>query len=270
MGSLSDYAENALLSHLFTASYAAAATLYVGLASADPTDTATGAAMSELPNSNAYARTAIDFSAVSNRIITQSNAVTFPQATGPWGSATHWAILDTNTYGAGNVLAHGDLTASLAIVSGNIPSIPAGQVAVEFSATSGGAGFTDYTVQGWLELMFRNQLFSKPSTYLGLATVTLDDQDVSTTDVTEVTSNAYARVLVTSWDAASAGVVSNTTTETFPTPTGTWGTITSVFLVAGSLASAVLGYDNANVVDQEPVADDTVQFLSGAFTATVT
>ncbi len=38
MGSLSDYAENELLDHLFNAAYSPVATVYLALCTADPTD----------------------------------------------------------------------------------------------------------------------------------------------------------------------------------------------------------------------------------------
>lgn len=40
MGSLSDFAENELLDHLFNAAYSPASAIYLGLCTADPTDPA--------------------------------------------------------------------------------------------------------------------------------------------------------------------------------------------------------------------------------------
>ena len=102
MGSLTDYAETALLKHIgLEAAYTPAATLYLALCTADPTDAATGASMNEVANSGSYARTAIAFSAAASRRSTQSGAVTFPAATGSWGTVSNWAIVDSATYGAG-------------------------------------------------------------------------------------------------------------------------------------------------------------------------
>src|SRR5689334_21871545 len=110
MGSLSNYGENALVKHLFLeAAYSPAATLYLALATADPTEAATGASMNEVANSGSYARTAITFGAASSRRVTQSADVTFPTASGSWGTVTHWAIVDSGTHGAGNVLSYGAL-----------------------------------------------------------------------------------------------------------------------------------------------------------------
>jgi hypothetical protein len=276
MGSLSDYAENALLNHIFNTAYTSVATIYVALCTADPTDTATGASMNEVANANAYARTAITFGAAATRRVIQNATVTFPQATGNWGTITHWAIVDSATYGAGNVLAHGSLTASVAPVNGNTPSIPSGEIQVQMNASSG-AGFTDYTVHSLFDRMFRNQTFAKPNTYVGLATATIADTNTTIGTITEVSGGAYARVQVNinggsapTWTLASGGALENVSVITFPTPTVSWGTITSCFIAdSASGAGNVLGYDNTNIVDQAVAASDTVLFPAGQFDVTL-
>ena len=135
MGSLSNYAELELLDHLANAAYSSVATLYVALCTADPTDAGTGASMSEVANTNSYARAAITFAAAANRAIAQTGAVTFPQATGAWGTVTHWAIVDSATHGAGNMLAYGSFTAPFAPVNGNTPTIPSGEIEIDFIST---------------------------------------------------------------------------------------------------------------------------------------
>src|SRR5690242_4060466 len=113
MGSLSNYGETALVKHIVReTAYSPAATLYLALCTADPGEAATGASMNEIANSNGYARTAITFGAVASRRVTQNATVTFPAATGGQGTATHWAVVDSATHGAGNVLAYGALTNS--------------------------------------------------------------------------------------------------------------------------------------------------------------
>jgi hypothetical protein len=67
MGSLSDYAENALLNHIFNTAYTSVATVYVALSTGTLTDTSTGASMSEVANANGYARTAVTFGAAATR-----------------------------------------------------------------------------------------------------------------------------------------------------------------------------------------------------------
>jgi hypothetical protein len=272
LGSLSDFAENALLQHIFNTAYTPAATVYVALCTADPTDAATGASMSEVANANGYARTAVTFGAAALRKVVQSGAVTFPQASGTWGTIAFWAIVDSPTYGAGNVLASGAFTASFAPVAGNTPTIPSGELQVQMNASSG-AGFVDATVHKLFDRMFRNQAYAKPATYVGLATATVADTAALLSDITEVSGGAYARVQVNinggaspTWSVASGGALNNLAAITFPTPSGSWGLVTSCFLIdSASGAGNVIGYDNANIVDQTPVANDTVQFAIGAF-----
>jgi hypothetical protein len=272
MGSLSDYSENALLNHIFNTAYTSVATVYVALSTATLTDTATGASMSEVANANGYARTAVTFGAAALRKVIQSGAVTFPTATGAWGTVTDWAIVDTNTYGAGNVLAYGSFTASFAPVNGNTPTIPSGELQVQMNASSG-AGFTDATVHSLFDRMFRNQAYAKPSTYIGLATATIADTTNTIAGVTEVSGGNYARKQVNpnggaapTWTNASGGALDNVAAITFNTPSAGWGTITSCFIAdSASGAGNVIGYDNQNIVDQAVAANDTVQFDIGAF-----
>lgn len=282
MGSMTNVLEDALLGHLVTAAYSAPTALFVALTTADPTDTATTLAGIEVANSNAYARTAITFAAAASRRVVQSGAVTFPQASGTWGTVTHWALVTSATHGAGTCLAYGNFTSSFAPVNGNTPTIPTGEIEVEISATAGGAGFTDYTVHNWLNLAFRNIAFPKPATYVGLSlTGALTDAIVTGAAVGEVAnSNSYTRVLVNitggaspAWGPISAGsgTVQNLHAITFPTPTGSWGLVASCFLadVATHGAGNILAYDSTNIVDQTPVQDDTVQFAIGALDMTI-
>lgn len=264
MGSLSNYAENALVNHICrNSAYTPAATLYLALATADPTDAATGASMNEVANTGNYARTAITFGAAASRRVTQSGAVTFPQASGAWGTVTHWAIVDSATHGAGNVLASGAFGTSRSPVAGNTPSVASGEVYVEITAST---GLSNYAANSFLDRMFRNQAFTVSANYIGLATATLSD---STTTPTEPSGNAYARTVINAngggspaWGTVSGGAVSNGADVTLPTPTGSWGTIVAAFVADAVSAGNVLFYDNA-LVDQAVAASDTVRFLTG-------
>ena len=59
MGSLSDLAEGVLLDHVCNSAYSHAATVYLALCTADPTDAGTGASMNECADANGYPRKAI-------------------------------------------------------------------------------------------------------------------------------------------------------------------------------------------------------------------
>jgi hypothetical protein len=125
MAEMSNYLENALLNVTLRAtSYTAPTTVYVGLYTSDPTDANTGTEVS----GGSYARTSVTFGAPSNGVTTNSGAVTFPTATGTWGTVGWIGILDAAT--SGNLLYHTPLTSSKAITSGDIFTISIGNLSV--------------------------------------------------------------------------------------------------------------------------------------------
>jgi hypothetical protein len=125
MAEMSNYLENALLNVTLRAtSYTAPTTVYVGLYTTDPTDANTGTEVS----GGSYARTSVTFGAPSNGVTTNSGAVTFPTATGTWGTVGWIGILDAAT--SGNLLYHTPLTASKSITSGDIFTISVGNLSV--------------------------------------------------------------------------------------------------------------------------------------------
>lgn len=264
MGSFSDYSENAFLNHLTTNSaYTPASTIYLALATADPTDAGTGASMNEVANSGSYARTAITFGAASSRAVTQNADVDFPEATGSWGTVTHWAILDSGTHGAGNMLAHGAFGSSFAVVSGNIWTVASGEINVTITASN---GITTYAANGFLDRMFRNQAFTVSANYVSLHTATSSDG----TPGTEVSGVDYARVQIDAnggstptWTAVSSSAVSNNDDVSFGAPGGSWGTVVGMGIYDASTSGNQLWYGN-DVVDQAIGTESTdVLFPAG-------
>jgi hypothetical protein len=115
MAALSNYLENALINAtLRNTAYSSPATVYVGLFTSDPTDAGSGTEVS----GGSYARKAMTFGSPSNGASTNSGAVEFDQATGNWGTITHFAIFDALT--SGNMLYHGALTTSKTIETGDV------------------------------------------------------------------------------------------------------------------------------------------------------
>lgn len=92
-------------------SITAPASVFVALSTTATADDGTG--LTE-PVGNGYARTVVVFDAPSLGIML-NQLVTFPQATGSWGTLTHFAIMDAST--AGNMLYHDSLAASLPVGS---------------------------------------------------------------------------------------------------------------------------------------------------------
>lgn len=125
MAALSNYLENALINAtLRNTAYSSPATVYVGLFTSDPTDAGTGTEIT----GNSYARKSMAFNAPSNGASTNSAAVEFDQATGTWGTITHFGILDALT--SGNLLYHGALTTSKTIETGDVFKFAAASVTV--------------------------------------------------------------------------------------------------------------------------------------------
>lgn len=265
MGSISNYSELELLDHLFNAAYTPASTVYLALCTADPTDAGTGASMNEVANSGSYVRKAVTYGAAASRRVTQSGTVTYDAATGSWGTVSHWAIVDSATHGAGNMLAHGAFAVPKSIVSGSTPSVATSETYVEFSAGYVGTAVANKL----LDLMFRNTAYSKPDTYVALCTATVSDSSTGST-ITEPSGNNYSRKQVNinggsspTWDVAASGALSNTHTITMATPSGSWGTIVAMAICSASSAGDVICYDNG-VADQAVALNDTVQFAAGA------
>ena len=114
MSAFSNYLENKVLLHVFGGtSYTAPSTKYLALYTSDPGDGNTGTECS----GTSYARQTITFTVV-NDTASNNAAVEFPVAGSSWGTITHVGILDNLT--SGNLLAHGALTASKAIASGDV------------------------------------------------------------------------------------------------------------------------------------------------------
>lgn len=115
---MSDYLEDQIRKHIFrTGSFTKPVFLYLALTSGVPTDSSTGAACGELNNLGAYARQALNpldanWSADNTTAGTTYNntAFTFPQATANWGWVSGCVIVDSGTFGTGNILYWGSLT----------------------------------------------------------------------------------------------------------------------------------------------------------------
>lgn len=134
--SMTNYTVQALLNSLFkkTSNFGALATaptIYVGLSTTAPTEA--GGNVTE-PVGNNYARVATvagDWNAATladPSVVTNANAITFPTASGSWGSPGYWFLADAAS--AGNILLSAAITTPKAIGSGDTPRFAAGQISV--------------------------------------------------------------------------------------------------------------------------------------------
>lgn len=128
MGGFSDYWENKILDHIFGKGSYTPPTIYVGLSTADPTEDGSGLAE---PSGNGYAReqtSASDWNAASNGSLDNAGNITFAQASGNWGTITHFALFDATT--AGNMLAYGVLSQSKSISESDTARFQAGDLRI--------------------------------------------------------------------------------------------------------------------------------------------
>lgn len=134
MAGKTDYTENNLLNFLFRAvAFPVPGNIYVGLFTAAPADAGTGG--TEVSGS-AYARQQVargtvewkDASAAVQGMTENVNAITFPTATGSWGTVTHVGVWDAVT--GGNMLYFGALAASQLVSAGNIFKFNAGDLEI--------------------------------------------------------------------------------------------------------------------------------------------
>ena len=124
MGSFANYLELKLFDHLVGKTAYTMPTAYVGLSTADPLDDASGLAE---PSGSGYARVATvgaDWNAAVGGGNSNAQDITFPQASGDWGTLTHFAVFDAAS--GGNMLFHGSLTSSKHIESGETAKFAGG------------------------------------------------------------------------------------------------------------------------------------------------
>jgi len=116
--------ETHVLNYVFTATSVTRPTAwYIGLFTADPTDT--GSTSNEI-SGNGYARTAVTFS-VSNDLATNTAAVEFPVASGGnWGTISHIGVMTASS--GGDMIVHSALTTAKAINDGDVFRIPTGDL----------------------------------------------------------------------------------------------------------------------------------------------
>ena len=131
-GSFGNYLEDELLDHVCgKGSYTPPTWIYAALSTADPTDDASGLAE---PSGNNYSRLTIsgtDWNTSSGGVITNANDLEFAEASGSWGTITHFALYDAPS--GGNMLMHGDLSTSKTITSGDTAKFSAGDLSISLT-----------------------------------------------------------------------------------------------------------------------------------------
>jgi hypothetical protein len=133
-GGSSQYLAQQVLNYWFTAPASPAAkptTVYVALC----TNTVTTTTACTEPSGNGYARVAVTASTgnwpITANSVANGAVITFPAATGSWGTITYFQIYDAST--AGNPLWYGALTSSQTISSGATPSFAISSLSVQLN-----------------------------------------------------------------------------------------------------------------------------------------
>ena len=125
MSAMSNYLELEVLDHVLSVgAYSMPADIYLGLSVASMAEDASGTELS----GSAYARQAITFAAASGGSSASNATVTFPTATGSWGTVAYWSIWDAAS--SGNMMLHGAFSASKVIGTGDILRVNSGDVTV--------------------------------------------------------------------------------------------------------------------------------------------
>lgn len=121
------------------------------------------------------------------------------------------------------------------------------------------AGFTTYLQQEVLDHLLGNGAYTAPTPYIGLFTAAPSDAGGGT----EVSGNAYVRVNAgTLFGAASGTTCSNDGAITFPTTTGSWGTVTHFGIFDAASAGNLLIW-GALSVSKTITSGDTASFGVG-------
>lgn len=113
------------------------ASAYVGLSTTAPTITGTNVTE---PSGNGYARVLIGtqstaatykMAAAANGAITNDQIIYFPEATGNWGTCTHFCIFSAVT--GGNLLAYGELETSITPAANTVPLVRVGELDISLT-----------------------------------------------------------------------------------------------------------------------------------------
>jgi len=263
MGSLTDFAENAILNHIFgNIAYTPATDIYVAFGSTTAIDDGTGFTEATY---GSYARKIVLFGAADSRSIVQSTKINFAKSTLGNETYSYYALFDAVT--GGNILAYGDLNNDINVVTNSTPSIAASEIVINVTPGSG-TGMATYLADKTLDLMFNGTAYSSPSIYVGLTTTTISDASTGTS-ISDPTTNNYTRILYSNWSTATTGTLNNTANIQFSVPSGTWGTVVASSLTDAATVGNLLFYDNDNLVDQTIGFNDDVKFLATNFDVSI-
>ncbi len=128
MASFSDYLELKVLDHVFRNTlYTQPATVYSALFTTAPSDSTGGTEVTQA--SSAYTRVAMTFATAAAGAIANLTGVFFATFAVSIPNVVGVALMDTVTFGAGNVLAYATIT-TIAYNTGDQPTVATGAITV--------------------------------------------------------------------------------------------------------------------------------------------
>lgn len=134
-GRLSDTVVHSILDHWFRGTAPTVpGTYYVGLSVTTPTNAGTN--ITE-PSGNAYARVAVtnnttNWPVAATRSKKNAVAITFPEATGPWGEVTHYVIYKHATStSASDFIGWGNLDTAQTVSTGGVVQFPVNALTID-------------------------------------------------------------------------------------------------------------------------------------------
>ena len=129
MADMTNFLETELSDHILNgASWASPATIYLALFTVDPGEA--GTLTNEVADGIGYTRQSMSFGAPTDGVTETDADITFTQATGDWGTVSHFGIMDGNTTGAGNMLFYSPLNTSKTINTDDIFKVSATNITV--------------------------------------------------------------------------------------------------------------------------------------------
>jgi hypothetical protein len=123
MSAFGDYLENASLDHNLNVTPLAQTPVYLHMYTSPVGDDDSGTEVV----GNGYVATVINFGAASGGIALNNQEVVFPEATGSWGTVSHFAIKDVSQ----NLMYHGAWTTPKAVGNTDTARVAIGAVSVE-------------------------------------------------------------------------------------------------------------------------------------------
>ncbi len=132
MGSMSNAYEGKMLDAILGSAHSAdfPATVFLALFTTAPTDSTFGVEVA----GGSYTRQAItnndaNWADAVASVKSNVNAVTFPTATGAWGTVAAWALMDhITTAAAANIICYGAVGTPTPVSSGETATFPAGSI----------------------------------------------------------------------------------------------------------------------------------------------